>query len=140
MSGTAATAAAMVRRLPADAMVVPRDGRRPQDGPTRRADQGHTPRADLRSYRRAASSFAVTKQVAVLDRSRCPSPGRLVIDLVFYPWSLRQYRQWVGVCDGNHHGAVHISAAVAVRRDAGLVRVPRRRPAVGPPAPVRPDQ
>ena len=26
------------------------------------------------------------------DRSRCPSPRRLVIDLVFHPFSLRQYR------------------------------------------------
>src|SRR4029077_1372217 len=36
--------------------------------------------------------------------------------------------------------AVHISAAVAVRRDAWLVRVPQRRPALGAPAPLRPDQ
>jgi Glycosyl transferase family 2 len=75
-------------------------------------------------------------------------PFWLVIDLVFHPFSLRQYRSGSATpprapcrrrC-GNHHGSVHISAAVAVRRDAGLVRVPQRRPALGSPAPFRPDQ
>ena len=140
LSRLSGAAAAMVRRLPPDPLVVSGDGRRLA---IRRAGHRHAlpvktadtvaPLYGLAAVGLAAD-FGATRQFDVLGPILMVLVGRLVVDMVFQVWALRRYRRWVGdtgrelaecgACAGRRTVDLHALLPALLGALYWLVRVP----------------